>query len=95
MRTAIAFSSLLLTLFGCVNVLRGDGFLYSNGVFTQVQVPGADSRSVTASGINDAGQIVGTAFIPGGGELGFYRYERRVYDNQGAERDIGDFCFRY
>lgn len=36
------------------------GFLYSGGVFTTIDVPGATSTNVAARGINDAGQIVGT-----------------------------------
>jgi uncharacterized membrane protein len=33
------------------------GYLYSDGTFTQIDVPGAIATG--ASGINDAGQIVG------------------------------------
>jgi hypothetical protein len=36
----------------------GDKFLYSNVVFTTINVPG--STNTVDSGINDAGQIVGT-----------------------------------
>src|ERR1700726_3687474 len=39
------------------------GFLFSNGVFTTFSVPGAFDTN--AAGINDAGQIVGTATFPG------------------------------
>lgn len=37
------------------------GFLDSGGSLTQIDVPGARTR---AFGINDAGQIVGDAFVP-------------------------------
>lgn len=42
MRTGIALFLPLLTLFSCVNLLRGDGFLYSEGVFTELQMPSVD-----------------------------------------------------
>jgi hypothetical protein len=37
--------------------VTSDGFLYSGGSFTQIDVPGATSTE--AHGINNAGQIVG------------------------------------
>jgi len=37
---------------------RGDGFEYSGGAFTAINVPGASSTDPT--GINGAGEIVGT-----------------------------------
>ncbi len=37
------------------------GFLYSGGVFTTIDVPGATSWGTVASGINNLGQIVGQA----------------------------------
>jgi uncharacterized membrane protein len=49
---------------------RGDGFEYSAGVFTAISVSGAAS-STAPTGINDAGQIVGTSanggFLDNGG----------------------------
>jgi uncharacterized membrane protein len=49
---------------------RGDGWKFSGGTFTTISAPGAAS-STAPSGINDAGQIVGTStngsFIDTGG----------------------------
>jgi probable HAF family extracellular repeat protein len=47
---------------------RADGFVYNNGTFTSLSVPGASSTS--ANGINDAGDVVGT-FSGASGTEGF------------------------
>lgn len=69
MRIGIALIAVFFGLLGSLNFLRGDGFLYSNGVFTPIQVPGTSPGAVTPRSINDAGQIVGSVFI--NGERGF------------------------
>lgn len=71
MKTATAFLLPLFTLFGCANVLRGDGFLYSKGVFTPVSVLGVAPGFVTPTGINNAGQIVGGVYAVPFGQRGF------------------------
>jgi hypothetical protein len=45
-----------------------DGFLYSGGVFTTIDVPGGNAT--LANGINDAGQIAGY-YVDSSGEHGF------------------------
>ena len=40
--------------------MLADSFVYRNGVFNTLHVPGASARSVQVSGINDSGQIVGS-----------------------------------
>lgn len=45
------------------------GFLYSGGAYTSIDFPGAASTAV--SGINDAGQIIGTYVDTSGNEHGF------------------------
>lgn len=47
----------------------GSGFLFSDGSFTTIDFPGADST--VASGINDAGEIVGYYSVFEGGQGGF------------------------
>ena len=42
---------------------RDHGFLYMNGTFTTLDVPG--SSDTEATGINNLGQIVGTYYLPG------------------------------
>jgi probable HAF family extracellular repeat protein len=46
-----------------------NGFLYSNAVFTTIDVPGALATSVR--GINDEGEIVGTYVYSSYQDLGF------------------------
>ncbi len=44
-------------------------FLYSNGIYTTLAVPGG--TNILADGINDAGQVVGWYFDSSGIEHGF------------------------
>ena len=59
MRDSIVFALLVLGFSASITA-RADAFLYANGVFTTINVPGAVPGTVGASGINDAGQIVGS-----------------------------------
>jgi probable HAF family extracellular repeat protein len=53
------------------------GFIYSGGVFTTVEAPGADST--TLYGINDQGEVVGEA---GGGAITTaFKYSNGVFEN--------------
>jgi hypothetical protein len=55
----ILFGIFVLTIFSAVTPnARGDGFEYSNGVLTPINVPGASCT--LPSGINGAGVIVGS-----------------------------------
>jgi probable HAF family extracellular repeat protein len=49
----------VLGLLICGKQARADAFLLNNGVFTTINVPGANSGTTVAEGINDSGQIVG------------------------------------
>ena len=53
-----------LGLLSYVPIARGDAFLYSNGSFTDINVPGANR--IVATSINNAGQIAGYYFVPSG-----------------------------
>jgi hypothetical protein len=41
-----------------LNLASGNGFLLSQGAFTAIVVPGSDSGTTNAIGINDAGQMI-------------------------------------
>jgi hypothetical protein len=60
----ILFGIFVLVMFSAaIPNARGDGFLYSGGVFTTINNPAALPGSTSLSGINDAGQIVGTSSL--------------------------------
>jgi len=52
------------------------GFIYQNGVFNSLDVPGASLTD--ARGINDAGQVVGVVYDSNGNEHGF-AYSQGVF----------------
>ena len=63
-----AYSALFITyvaLFAFASAGQADSFIYSNGVFTRVTIPGAANSDVSVSDINNSGEIVGTDFDRG------------------------------
>lgn len=60
----------LLLVVASGRAMLADSFVYRNGVFTTLHVPGASTGSVQAGGINNSGQIVG-AFSNSTGRHGF------------------------
>jgi probable HAF family extracellular repeat protein len=57
-----ALRLLLLGLFASVQMVRADAFLYDNGVFSTITVPGDQFGTAFPYGINNLGQIVGNFF---------------------------------
>jgi probable HAF family extracellular repeat protein len=55
-----ALKLLGLGLLGSWQMIHADAFLDVNGVFTTITVPGAVPGLTLATGVNDAGQVVGT-----------------------------------
>jgi probable HAF family extracellular repeat protein len=62
--------------------LRGDvdGYLYTDGIFTTIDVPGA--KNTFAQGINDSGQIVGYFGPLGGADTRLRVYRRELHHCQ-------------
>ena len=61
------------------------GFVLSNGVLTQIDVPGAVFTSV--NGINASGEISGIYIDAGGTYHGYFRQEGRLHHARPARRD--------
>ena len=67
------------------------GFLYSHGVFTSIDFPGA--YFTRAHGINSAGEIVGSMAFPGVGGTSAFLYSQgtfRVINNPNSSSPGGD-----
>lgn len=66
----LAFALSILGMVSWTGPTFADSFLYNNGTYTIINVPGANYDSTVAEGINDMGQIVGH-FTDSTGNHGF------------------------
>ena len=69
------------------NLTDSHGFVDTMGTFITIDVPGADPGRTTASGINNAGQIVGS-FTNATGTHGFLAMRRTKFEIQRVQSDI-------
>ena len=58
---------MVMAIFGCCRPIQADPFVYANGVFTTITIPGVSSDLITPRAINDAGVVVGTYADSAGG----------------------------
>ncbi len=65
MKIKAASTLLIVTLSLAASQCAGSSFLYNNGVYTPIQFPGFAPDETAALGINNAGQVVGSAGIIG------------------------------
>jgi len=68
------------------------GYVWDDGIFTPVDVPGAGPRGTWPSGINDRGQIVGAYYDQDGNQHGFL-LSRGIYTTLDVTGSEGGFTF--